>query len=377
MRSALSMQGRFWWLSIIFFLIFLNLLASQFHKRFDLTKERRFTISSPTKKLLRNLDTVVDIDVFLKGELPSGFRKLGASTEELLQEFKEIAGNKIRYHFVSAQDQMEGTGRTYADTLVSMDAQPINLKVQLKTGEQSQFIFPSALIHYKGTLQPVNLYPGTKIIITAAELNSAEALLEYNFADAIQKLTRQFKPMIAYSIGNGEPTGTNVIDLVENVLKKDYSLFTININTQPVIPDTFKLLIIVKPKIPFTETEKLKIDQYVMRGGKVFWCIDRLEAEMDSLRIKNQVVAYDRKLNLEDLFFKYGVRINPDLIMDLQCDFLPFDVNARPNEPVGQGSGQFEFLHWNYFPLFQSKSNHAINKNVGLLLAGLLILSIQ
>ena len=94
-----------------------------------------------------------------------------------------------------------------------------------------------------------------------------------------------------------------------------------------------------------------------MRGGKVIWCIDRLEAEMDSLRLKNEVIAYDRNLNLEDLLFKYGVRINPDLLMDLQCDFLPFDVN---------GSGQFEFLHWNYFPLFQSKSNHPINKHIGL-----------
>lgn len=113
----------------------------------------------------------------------------------------------------------------------------------------------------------------------------------------------------------------------------------------------------MKPTIRFTDAEKLKIDQYVMRGGKVIWFIDRLEAEMDSLRMKNQVVAYDRNLNIEDLLFKYGVRINPDLLMDLQCDFLPFNVN---------GKDQLEFLHWNYFPLFESKQNHVINKNVGL-----------
>src|SRR5205085_12216916 len=116
--------------------------------------------------------------------------------------------------------------------------------------------------------QPLNLYSGTKIFITPAELNSAEALLEYNFADAIQKLTEQVKPLIAYSIGNGEPMGTNTYDLAENVLKKDYNLFTININKEPVIPDTFKVLMIVKPSIPFTESEKIKIDQYVMHGGK-------------------------------------------------------------------------------------------------------------
>ncbi len=351
------MPGKIWWLPIIILLILLNLFAVKFHKRFDLTNEKRFTISSPVKKLLINIDSVVNIDVFLKGELPSGFRKLAATTDELLQEFKEIGGNKIQYRFISADEVMEGTGKTYADTLAAMNAQPINLKVQLKSGEQSQLVFPSALIYYKGNMQIINLYPGTKFLITPAELNSAEALLEYNIADAIQKLTQQVKPMIAYSVGNGEPTGVNIFDLVENTLKKNYSLFTIDINSQPIIPDTFKLVMVVKPAVSFTETEKIKLDQYIMRGGKVLWCIDRLEAEMDSLRVKNQVVAYDRNLNLEDLFFKYGVRINPDLVMDLQCDFLPFDVN---------GNGQFEFLHWNYFPLFQSKSNHVINKNIGL-----------
>jgi gliding-associated putative ABC transporter substrate-binding component GldG len=163
--------------------------------------------------------------------------------------------------------------------------------------------------------------------------------------------------MVAYAVGNGEPIGADTYDLVENVLKKNYSLYMMNLATEPVIPDTFKLLIIVKPSLSFTDAEKLKIDQYVMRGGRLLCFIDRLEAEVDSLQIKNEVIAYDRNLNLQDLFFKYGVRINPDLLMDLQCDFLPFSVN---------GKDQFEFLHWNYFPLFESKQNNVINKNTGL-----------
>jgi len=222
-------------------------------------------------------------------------------------------------------------------------------------------------VQYKDTIVALNLYSGTQTIITPPELNSAEALLEYKFADAIYKAAQDHKPMIAYSVGNGEPTGNNVYDLVENVLKKNYSLFTINISKEPVIPDTFRLLMIVKPTLSFTEEEKLKIDQYVMRGGKVIWFIDRLQAEMDSLQVKNQVVAYDRNLNLEDLLFKYGVRINPDLIMDLQSDFLPFSTN---------GKNQFNFLHWNYFPLFESKQNSVINKNIGLV-AGRFVNSID
>jgi gliding-associated putative ABC transporter substrate-binding component GldG len=366
-KPAAGNAGRWWWLAVIILLILVNVLAGSVHMRIDLTNEKRFTISSPVKKVLRNLDSVVDIDVFLKGELPSGFRKLATTTEELLQEFKETGKNNIHYHFISAEDEVEGTDRTYADTLIAMGVQPINLKVQIKSGEQSQFVFPTALVHYNGRTEQVNLYPGTKILITPAELNSAEALLEYNFAAAIQKLAQNAKPMVAYALGNNEPTGENTYDLVENVLKKDYELRVININTQPIIPDTFKVLMIVKPTTSFTENEKIKIDQYVMRGGRVMWCLDRLEAEVDSLRLKNEVIAYDRNLNLEDILFKYGVRINPDLIMDLQCDFLPFDVN---------GKGQFEFLHWNYFPLFESKSNHPINKHIGLV-AGRFVNSID
>jgi ABC-2 type transport system permease protein len=352
-----SLNKNWWWLIIIVIVAAVNFLASVFHKRIDLTDEKRFTISAPVKKILKNLDDVVEVNIFLKGELPAGFKKLSASAQDLLQEFKEYSNGKVHYKLISPDEKMPGTERTYGDTLASLGLIAINLKVQLKAGEQSQYIYPAAIVYYKNKLQPVNLYPGTKAVITPPELNSAEALLEFNFADAIDKIIENKKPMIAYSVGNGEPTGANTYDLVENVLRKNYSLFTMDLEKEHVIPDTFKLLMIVKPKLGFSDAEKLKIDQFVMHGGKLLCFVDRLEAEMDSLQIKNQVVAYERNLHLEDLFFRYGVRINPDLLMDLQCDFLPFNVN---------GKDQFEFLHWNYFPLFESKQNSVINKNLGL-----------
>ena len=359
--------GKKWWLpAAIILFVAINFLASIIHERIDLTNEKRFTISSPVKKILRNLNGEVQVNIFLKGDLPAGFKNLSKSAEEILQEFKEDANGKISYKVISPDDEMPGTSRTYADTLASLGIVPINLKVQLKAGEQSQYIYPAAIVHFKDKLVAVNLYSGPNII-SDKELNSSEALLEYKFADAIYKATQDHKPMIAYSVGNGEPTGNNVYDLVENVLKKNYSLFTINIDKELVIPDTFRLLLIVKPTLAFSEEEKLKIDQYVMRGGKVIWFIDRLQAEMDSLQVKNQVVAYDRNLNLEDLLFKYGARINPNLIIDLQSDFLPFSTN---------GKGQFNFLHWNYFPLFESKQNSVINKNIGLV-AGRFVNSID
>ena len=249
-----------------------------------------------------------------------------------------------------------------------MGLYPINLKSQLKAGEQQQLVYPVAIVHYKDGLLPVNLYSGNKTFISPSELNSAEALMEFKFADAINKLSQTEKPMIAYSSGNGEPQDVRSYDLAENVLKQDYNLKQFNLKINALIPDTFKLLMIVKPTQAFTDEEKLKIDQFVMRGGKLLLFEDKLEAELDSLKsMNNQVVAFDRNLSLDDLLFKYGARINPDLVMDLQCDYLPFVVN---------GSEQMEYLRWNYFPLFESKSNHLINKNLSLV-AGKFVNSID
>ncbi len=366
MKTFSNKNKKWGWVVVLALIIAVNLFASFVHRRIDLTNEKRFTISSPVKKILHNLNEVVDVQIFLKGDLPSGFKKLSVSAQDLLQEFKEYSNGNVHYKVISADDKIPGSERTYADTLSSLGIVPINLKVQLKSGEQSQYVYPAALVNYKNKILAVNLYSGPRAIDNK-ELNSADALLEYKFADAIYKVMEDHKPLIAYSVGNGEPTGVNTYDFVENVLKKNYTLFMMNIQKEPLIPDTFSLLLIVKPTISFSEDEKLKIDQYIMRGGKVIWFVDRLEAEMDSLQMKNQVVAYDRNLNLEDLLFKYGVRINPDLLMDLQCDFLPFSVN---------GNDQFEFLHWNYFPLFESKQNSVINKNVGLV-AGRFVNSID
>ena len=346
-----------WWVVIVIAIVGINYMASIFHKRIDLTNEKRFTISNPVKKILGTINQKMEVYIFLRGDIPAGFKKLSVSAQEMLQEFQEYSNGNIHYKVISADEKIPGTEKTYADTLSSLGLVPINLKVQLKEGEQSQYIYPAALVRYLDKMQPVNLYSGSSNFITPPELNSAEALLEFDFANGIEKIINNNHPLVAYAVGNGEPTGANTYDLVENVLKKNYHLFMMDLFKEPIVPDTFKLLMIVKPTLTFTADEKLKIDQYVMHGGKLLCFIDRLNAEADSLQMKNQVIAYDRNLNLEDLFFKYGIRINPDLLMDLQCDFLPFSVN---------GKDQFEFLHWNYFPLFESGQNSVITRNLGL-----------
>lgn len=346
----------FWLLIILIILFGVNWAASVWHTRLDFTNEKRFTISNASKQLLKNIKAPIQVDVFLKGDYPSGFKKLSSSTEDLLQEFKEIAGKNFQYNFISPEEMVEGTEVSYADTLSAMGLFPINLTSQLKEGQQQQFVYPVALVHYNEQVLPVILYQGKTPIINFQELNSAEALLEYKIANAISKISQTEKTSIGYANGNGEPMDYSIYDLVENNLNIDYKLSLFNINKQPFIPLDFKVLLMVKPTQPFTEDAKLKLDQYVMNGGKILMFIDRLNAEMDSLQIKNEVIAYDRGLELNDIMFKYGVRLNADLVMDLQCDYLPFDVN---------GNGQFDLLPWNYFPVLESKSNHPINKNLG------------
>ncbi len=350
-------KSKGWFVITIAVLVAINWLASMYHTRIDFTNEKRFTLSSPTKKVLQKLDDVVQVDVFLKGHFPSGFKKLAISTNDILSEFKEIAGIKLQYRFIAPEQTVDDTNVLWSDSLSALGFFPINLTSQIKEGQQQQNIYPVAFVHYKDKVLPVMLYQGKTKAITYPEINSAEAMMEFNFISAIDKLLQKEKPVIGYTVGNGEPTGYAVEDLVKNTLQQDYQFYTINPNTQPAIPKEFKVLFIVKPSAAFSDDAKLKLDQYVMNGGKIIFFIDKLNAELDSLQTnKGEVVAYDRGLQLNDLLFRYGVRINADLVMDLQCDFLPFDVS---------GNGQFELLPWNYFPVFETQSNHIINKNLG------------
>lgn len=354
------LNGRLGWMFIILFLVLVNWAASVWHSRIDLTNDKRFTLTGSTKNLLQKLDEPVQVDVFLIGNFPSAFRNLASATGDLLEEFREVAGNRLRYNFISPEENFPGSEGTYADSLDALGLLPLNLTSQLKSGQQQQFVYPFALVHHKGNTLPVWLYKGKSPLVSSQELHSAEAMLEYQFAEAIAKLTATEKTTVAYTIGNGQPMDVSVYDLVENVVSTDYNLVTFNLKNHPVIPKEIGVLMMVKPTEPFSEEDKLKLDQYIVQGGKVLWFIDRLEAEMDSLQILNEVVAYDRGLNLNDLFFRYGARVNADLVMDLQCDYLPFDVS---------GSGQFELLPWNYFPVLGSPNNHPVNKNMGFVAA--------
>jgi ABC-2 type transport system permease protein len=356
-RTGNIMASKYWWVILLLLLVAINYLGTIVHGRLDLTREKRYTLSTATKKLLAGLDEPVQIDVFLKGEFPAGFKKLAGSAEDFLQLLKDHNGSKVLYQFIAPTDEMPN-GKPWGDTLVKMGAVPINLSVVKKAGESSNIIFPVAVLRYKGKEMLVNLYPGANNNISQNEINSAEALLEYQFAKGIDKITNDRKPYIVYAAGNGEPLDYRVWDL-EQTLLRDFNFGPIDITTKP-IPSQTDILMIVKPTKGFSEDVKLKIDQYVMGGGKLLLFIDNLIAEQDSLqgKAKGETIAYDRDLNLTDQLFRYGVRINTDLVMDLQCDLIPIVVGGTMENP------QMEFLHWNYFPFLVSSDNN-VSKNIG------------
>ncbi len=347
--------SKYWWLLLLVVLFGVNYLAAVIHARFDLTKEKRYTLSKATKTLVNGLQDKVQIDVFLKGEFPTGFRKLANTTKEFLALLKDRNGANINYQFISPTDET-ADGKIWGDSLVRLGAVPINLTVQKKAGQSSNIIFPVALIRYKERQSLINLYPGANGRISQEEINSAEALMEYQFAKGLDNITAEQKPGIAYATGNGEPVNERAFDISQS-LQKDFDFRTLNLKEQKKIPEAVKVLMIVKPVEQFSQQEQIKIDQFVMNGGKLLCFIDNLIAEQDSLAIKPETIAYDRNLGLTELFFKYGLRINPDLVMDLQCDVIPIVVGGTLENP------QMEFLHWNYYPFLYSAG--VLKKSMG------------
>ncbi|MEP6846524.1 MAG: gliding motility-associated ABC transporter substrate-binding protein GldG, partial [Panacibacter sp.] len=246
-----------------------------------------------------------------------------------------------------------------------------------KTNDKAtkQLIIPSALVS-DGNRKPfaIDLRSSRKVFKNfnvvndipledkEATLNAAEALLEFKFANAIDKLTRTYVPVVAYTIGNGEPLplrDPRVNDIGKS-LENEYRLGIFDLKQGYPDPQQIDALLIVKPTQAFTDEDKLKIDQYVMHGGKVVWCIDKLYAELDSLmRSQSDFVAFDRNLNVDDILFKYGVRINGDLLQDLNCAKIPIVVGQNPD-----GSPQMQRFPWPYYPFVSTTNNNPITKNL-------------
>lgn len=341
-------------------LICVNMLAARFHKGLDLTKEKKFTLTAATKRVLQNMDDVAVITVYLDGKFPAGFQRLKEATREQLQSFRDFAGGNIKFQYLDpfAGKTDDEKAKTY-DILAEKGIFPVNLKVQgEEEGYSEKFIFPWALVQYNGKEAPVRLLENKLGMEPLENLNYSESLLEYKFASAIHKLKQPEKTEIAYIVGHDETLGLGSIDLL-TALNEQYKVDTLDLPNSLYIPGYYKAIIINRPKTPVDEKDKFKIDQYVMNGGRVLWAIDQLNTPMDSLQANGYVIALDYGLNLDDQLFKYGVRINTTLVEDKQC--LPMPVMF--GQP-GDAQPQMELREWMYFPVFTPESKHPIVKNL-------------
>ena len=368
---------KFTWLGFLGLFVCIVIASNYYPYRLDLTAEKRFSVSTATKKILTELDSTVTITVFLTGDLPADYRKLNQATQDLLNDFKSITrGNTLKISFQKPGESITNDSNKVLlyDSLARLGVVFEQAASVSSASEKStqQLIIPAALVSYKNQKPiAVDLRSSRKIfkqynVLTEdpqedieATRNAAEALLEYKFANAIDQLTRKNIPTIAYAIGNGEPIDLKVNDLGES-LRNQYRLAVFDLKKGFPDASMIDAMIIVKPTKAFTEEDKLKIDQYIMHGGKVIWCIDKLYAELDSLK-RNQAeyTAFDRGLDLDDLLFKYGVRINGDLLQDLNCSKIPIVIGRN-----GDGSPKMQRVPWPYYPFLSAHSNNPISKNL-------------
>ena len=346
---------------IIVVLIVVNILSSQFFKRFDLTSDKRYTLSETTLNMLQNVKEPINIDVFLDGDFPVEFKRLQSETYQLLEEYKAYNSNII-FKFNNPNGDASNAEQ-FASELTGLGFTPTNINQNNKGKKELIQIFPWAIANLgeKSVRVPllVNNY-GNK---PEENINKSVQLLEYAFTDAITKLTSAKKKKIAILKGNGQISDKYMSDLLLNA-KEYYALGEFNLDSLTNdLPKTlanlkrFDMALIVKPTQAFSDEEKYILDQYVMQGGKTMWLMDKVAIDLDSVHNQNrQALAYPRDLNLDDMFFKYGVRINPRLIQDL----LSTPVTAQ--SPTGEDFP----IDWLYSPIIRSEENHPINKNINL-----------
>jgi ABC-2 type transport system permease protein len=356
--------------SLLIVLAGVNVAAAFVHFRLDLTAERRYTLSRPTTAMLSRLDDDVQVDLYLGGNLKAGIRQLAKSTQEELQAFNEYCGGRVRVHTFDPLAKLDDSAKqAFLDSMSVMGIQPKTEVAQVGKGEgqTERIVIPGAVIRYRNRVIPVDLLKGVQVPQQQDQqkeqlYSNAETLLEYKFASAIDKIISKDRPVIGYVLGNGEPLDPRVYDLLEN-LRSNYHVGPVRLDSFPLIPAMFNAILIVKPTATFTDREKLSLDQYLLHGGQIIWAVSTLYADQDSLRLKQQTIAYDRGLGLEDLFFKYGVRINQDLVEDMQAAKLAVVVGNAGGKP------QTEALSWPYYPLLNGSLTHPISKNLDPVLA--------
>ncbi|MBP1640089.1 MAG: gliding-associated putative transporter substrate-binding component GldG [Bacteroidetes bacterium] len=350
----------FWQIAVVVVAIAALSLASHFlFFRLDLTSDKRYTLSPATKKLMKSLEEPVQINVYLDGDLNAGFLRLKRSCKDYLEEFKVYAGKNIQYQFVDPTKTASGTdAEAYYASLEKRGMKATMVYEKDADGKAvRKIIFPWAeIISHKDTLL-VNLLTNVQGRSGEENLNASVEGLEYQLTDAIRVLNVKETRKIAFLEGNGELPEPEVYDAT-TALSRYFQVDRGALGNDPKALDPYKVVIVAKPVASFSENEKFILDQYIMRGGSILWLIDGSRIDNNYLAQTGQATIAPLDVNLADMLFGYGIRINPDIVQDVQCASMPVNVSRPGDEP------QFKPMPWFYQPLLLTSPYHVVTRNL-------------
>lgn len=333
------------WKSILILvaLVVVNLLAWKVVYRWDMTNDRRYSISSATKGLLQSLESPLEITLFLDGELNAGFTRLKKATKEIVEELNVYATIKVN----------ENPSENYKQQL-----EPIVIHERTHKGKTAQTtVYPYALVKYNERVQLVSLLKNQRGLSGEENLNNSIENLEYAFTEAIRSLTQTEIEKIAFLEGHGELDELYVYDLTQS-LAQYYQVDRGVLGTEVGVLDDYKAVIIADPQQPFSETDKYILDQYVMQGGRILWVVNGVRFSEDFLSSQGTTPIIALDLNINDLLFRYGARINHTLVQDLQCLPVPVDVSNDASQPNWQP------MPWTYAPLLLTSQASPVTMNL-------------
>jgi len=344
-------------------LIAINLIGGKFFQRFDLTKDKRYTLSQTSLSILKNVEEPLIVDVFLQGQFPGEFKKLQTETQQILEEFKAYNKN-VTFQFVNPIEN-EQERDTIMASFMERGLTPINVTMDDKGKQTQEVVFPWAIATYQDRSVKVPLLKNLMGATTAEKVVTSVQHLEYAFANAFNTVAKAKEKKIAVIKGNGEMHDLLMADFIKQV-RENYYIGTFTLDSVAKKPSEsldylkkYDLAIIAKPTEKFSDEEKLVLDQYITNGGKTLWLVDQVNIEMDSLyNDEGATLAYPNDLGLNDMFFKYGVRINPNLIKDIMATPIALATGE-------QGSAtQYTQYPWFYSPMIYPASKNPIVNNV-------------
>lgn len=336
--------------------LLLNVLSSAYFVRLDLTEENRYTIQPQTREILSSLEDDVYIEVFLEGDLNASFSRFRKSIEETLEEFRIYSHNKVKFAFVNpAAAKGKKAQSEYMADLAARGIQPTNV-IDKKDGQRvEKIIFPGAIVSYGGFESGVMLLKGNKARTSEEQINQSIEGIEFELVNAIHKLTNENRKTIGLLTGHGELDSLQTTSLRES-LSEFYDVSPVTLNDSTALT-TINALIIAKPVRAFSPLEKFKLDQFILTGGKVLFLIDKLEVNMDSIS-REDYYAFPYPVNLDDQLFKYGVRVNMDLVQDQNSGVTPVIIGQSGGRP------QVQLMEWPFYPLLNNYPEHPITRNL-------------